>query len=86
MNMTNEALVLSLPTFPRSSVGGWFIRTAAVILGITGVAKVWTAFAPTKVLAVADPFTGISFGHLMLTVGVLELIIAIICWFAKSQK
>ena len=86
MNMTNEALVLSLPTFPRSSVGGWFIRTAAVILGITGVAKVWTAFAPTKVLAVADPFTGISFGHLMLTVGVLELIIAIICWFAKSLK
>jgi hypothetical protein len=66
--------VLSLPTSPRSSVVGWYIRTAAVILVVTGVAKVWTAFAPIKVLAVADPFTGISFGHLMLTVGVLELL------------
>jgi hypothetical protein len=62
-----------------------FIPSAAAILAITGGAKVWTAFAPTKVLAVADPITGISFGHLILAVGVVELVIASICLFAKSH-
>jgi len=69
----------------RSALATWFILSAAVVLVITGAAKVWTAFAPTKVLAVADPITGVSFGHLLLAVGVVELVIASICLFAKSQ-
>ena len=69
----------------RPALATWFIVSAAVVLAVTGAAKVWTAFAPTKVLAVADPITGVSFGHLMLAVGVLELVIASICLFAKSQ-
>ena len=84
--MTTEATVLNSSASPRSSVGTWFVRAAAVVLAVTGVAKVWTSFAPTKVLAVADPLTGISFGHLMLAVGVLELAIASVCFLAKSQK
>ena len=62
-----------------------FIVGSSLVLVITGVAKMWTAFAPTKVLAVADPITGVSFGHLMLAVGVVELVIASLCLFAKSQ-
>ena len=63
-----------------------FISSATVILTITGVAKVRTAFAVTKVLAVADPITGISFGHLMMAVGVGELVIVGICLLSRSQK
>ena len=69
----------------RPALAAWFTLSAVVILTITGVAKVWTAFAPTKVLAVADPITGVSFGHLMLAVGGVELVIASICLFAQSQ-
>ena len=68
-------------TFPR-----WFISSAAAILVVTGAAKVWGGLGHTKILAVADPITGISFGHLMLAVGILELAIAGVCLFGKSQK
>jgi len=64
----------------------WFIRSAAVVLCVTGVAKAWSAHAPTKLLAVADPVTGLQFGHLMLTVGLLELAVSGICLFSKAHK
>lgn len=85
MNATAEigGVELERPKHPALAVR--FSFSAAAILAFTGAAKVWTAFAPTKVLAVADPITGVSFGHLMLAVGVLELVIAGICLFAKSQ-
>ena len=64
----------------------WFIPSAATGLAITGAAKAWSAFAPSKLLAVADPITGLQFGHLMLAVGLLELVIAGICLFSNAQK
>ena len=64
----------------------WFIPSAAAILVVTGAAKAWSAFGHIKILAVADPITGVQFGHLMLVVGVLELAIAGVCLFSKSQK
>lgn len=85
MNATAEIGEVNWAWRKRPVLGTWFILSAAIILVLTGVAKVWTAFAPTKVLAVADPITGVSFGHLMLAVGVVELVIASICLFAKSQ-
>ena len=64
----------------------WFTPSAAVILVATGIAKVWSAFGHTKLLVVADPITGIQFGHLMLMTGILELVIVSVCLFGKSQK
>jgi hypothetical protein len=84
MNGTSEATAC-VPS-ESVSVGIWFVPSVSAILIITGFAKVWTAFAPTKVLAVTDPITGISFGHLMLAVGIAELFIASICLIGKSQK
>lgn len=69
----------------RASFCVLFILTCMSILTITGGAKVWLAFTPVKMVKVPDPITGISFGNLMLAVGVLELVIASICLFAKSQ-
>lgn len=63
----------------------WFVFSASGILVVTGAAKIWSAFGHTKLLAVPDPIVGISFGHLMLAVGVLELVIVGICLFGKSQ-
>ena len=70
----------------RSSLSRHFILSAAAILAITGAAKVWSAFGNSKLLAVADPIIGIQFGHLMLAVGMGEIVVALFCFFGKSQK
>lgn len=64
----------------------WFMPSAGAVLAATGLAKVWSAFGPTKLLAVADPITGLQFGHLMLAVGLVELVIAGLCLFSKAQR
>lgn len=77
-------------TRPCDGEGGvfqvWFIYSTVAILFVTGIAKVWSAFGQAKLLAMADPITGISFGHLMLAVGSLELVIAGTFLFSKSRK
>jgi hypothetical protein len=61
----------------------WFIITAGVILFITGTAKVWSAFGSSKILGMADPIVGTKFGFLLLSVGLVEIIVALICFFCK---
>ena len=63
-----------------------FIVSVAVILCFVGLAKVWSSFGTTKMLSVPDPITGVQLRHLMLVVGVLELIVAGFCILSKSQK
>lgn len=72
---------LGRPRFDRV-----FTVTAGVVLGITGIGKTWTAFGDVKLLGVVDPILGIQFRYLMLAVGVLELVIAGVCLFGKSNK
>lgn len=54
-------------------------------MAVTGVAKVWTALGDVKLLAVADPIVGISFKHLILSVGVMEVAVALACLFSKRE-
>ena len=63
----------------------WFILSAGVVLVITGIAKVLSAFGNSKFLAVVDPTFGVTFGKLMLAVGVAEIVIALVCFFSKRQ-
>jgi predicted neutral ceramidase superfamily lipid hydrolase len=65
--------------------GAKFIMSAAIILIITGFSKIWSAFGTAKLLAFPDPITGVHFGYLILTVGLVELIIAATCLSIKSQ-
>ena len=51
------------------------------ILSITGIAKMWSGFGNSKLLAVADPIFGLHFGNLMLAVGMAEIAIALVCFF-----
>ena len=68
------------PTFVRRFVG-----SSSVILGITGLGKIWSGLGNSKFLAVIDPILGIKFGHLMLAVGLAEIAVAAVCFFSKRQ-
>jgi hypothetical protein len=63
----------------------WVLFSTGAILGITGIAKVWSGLGNSKFLAVADPIIGLKFGQLMLTVGMAEIAIALFCFFSQRQ-
>jgi hypothetical protein len=64
----------------------FFVLSAGAILLITGLAKVVGALGKAQFLDVPDPIFGIPFRHLMLLVGVLELIIAEVCLLTNKPK
>jgi hypothetical protein len=64
----------------------WFVLSSGAVLALTGGAKVWSTFGSVRLLAVADPIAGIPFRWLLLAVGVLELVIAGICFFSRNQR
>jgi Methylamine utilisation protein MauE len=63
----------------------WFVLTSGAILAITGIAKMWSGLGNSKFLAVVDPIIGIKFGHLILAVGLVEIVIALVCFIGKRQ-
>ena len=63
-----------------------FVLNAGGILAITGIAKLWSGFGNSKILEVIDPIIGITFRHLMLAVGMGEIVVALFCFFSKSHK
>ena len=69
-----------------SSRSKWFLRAAGVALGVTGLAKAFSAFGPARALDLADPLLGIPFRHLMVLVELAELLIAFFCLFTDKQK
>ena len=68
-----------------SAYCNWFSSIAGAILLTTGVAKLWSAVGDSKFLAVVDPIIGLTFGHLMLAVGLVEFVVALVCLFSKRQ-
>jgi len=68
-----EALPQSTPTERR------FLTSAAVILALTGGAKLVSAMGTAQALEAPEPITGISFGWAMIGTGVVEIIVALIC-------
>jgi len=75
----------------RANTGGvsapnWFVISAVVVLALTGIAKLWSTVGNVKMLAVADPIAGIPFRWLLLVVGVLELVIAGVCFFSRNKR
>jgi hypothetical protein len=63
----------------------WFITSAGTILAITAIAKACSAFGDSRYLLVADPVTGLHFGHLMLATATVEIIIAYLCLFSARE-
>lgn len=68
-----------------ATTGRWFCISSGLILGITGMAKVWSAFGRAAILTRLDPIIGISFGHLMVAGGIIELAVAALCLLSRSK-
>jgi hypothetical protein len=62
----------------------WFCFSAGVILAVTGIAKIGSALEGPRIMTSTDPVFGLQLGHLMLAVGILELLVAGICMLKKS--
>jgi hypothetical protein len=60
-----------------------FTISAGIILAITGAAKLLALTGDGTILRVSDPFFGIPFQHLMLLVGLAELLVAGICFLGR---
>jgi hypothetical protein len=63
-----------------------FIISAGVVLSITGIAKIWSGLGQARILVVPDPLIGIELGHLLSLVGMVEVVIALACFFNKRQQ
>jgi hypothetical protein len=74
------------PSRTRVSVETAFALTAGAILGVTGVAKIATAFESAPRMASTDPIFGIPFRYLMLTAGMAEVVIAGVCFFRRTRR
>ena len=84
----SEAIASEVVRFEKRTDGllpKWFVLSAGVLLAITGLAKIWSSLDDSKFLSLADPIIGIKFGQLTLAVGLVEIAIALVCFFSKRQ-
>ena len=86
MNEAKERELVETVGRAKNSFQRNFILSAGAILAVTGAAKVWSGLGTAKVLGAADPIVGIQFGHLMLVVGITEIVVALLCFFTKRHK
>ena len=59
--------------------------TAGGALAVTGLAKAFDSVGAARALDIADPLIGLPFRHLLLLVGLAELLIAFFCLFTDKQ-
>ena len=64
----------------------WFVSSAGVVLGVTALAKTFSAIGPARALDTPDPLIGIPFRQLLLLVGLIELLIAFCCLFTNKRR
>lgn len=62
------------------------LASSGLILGLTGVAKLWSALGTSRALIIADPLLGISYEHLLAVVAVIEIVAATLCFFGRSRE
>ena len=66
--------------------GRAFRVVAAVILGIAGPAKIWSAMGSSKVLQLPDPIFGISSATTLTAVGMVECGVAVACALERRPR
>jgi hypothetical protein len=69
----------AIPNRIQTHLIRFFIGSAAIILLLTGAAKVIGAFTGGDVLQTYDPIFGITYGRLLLLVGVVEIGVGLVC-------
>ena len=63
-----------------------FIISAGGLLFITGAAKIASALGKSDILGKPDPIFGIHFNYLLLSVGLIEIVIAVLCLPPNNQN
>jgi len=63
-----------------------FVFSAVILLLITGVAKLISAFGTAYVLQSPEPITGFSFRAFFLVTGTIEIIAALFCLLTKQAQ
>lgn len=62
-----------------------FLYSTGTILILTAIAKLISSFGHGTILQTLDPVTGLQFQSLFRIVGIIEAIIAVICFFNKQN-
>ena len=62
-----------------------FVVTSGFVFLITGSAKLYSAFGHIRLLQTDVPLLNISYRNLMIILGMLELGISVLCFFAKNR-
>ena len=73
----------------KKSSEGWadkFIVSAGIILLLTAFLKITSAYGHAKVLNINDPIFGVSFRHLMLLAGAMELAVSGMCLLTAKNR
>src|ERR1035437_4478585 len=83
MSETIKSAVVEIERRAKGSVCRNFILSASVNLLVTGVTKVWSGLGTARELAVGGAPLSIQFGHLMLVVRIVEIVVALLCFFSK---
>ncbi len=82
----DEIKTSALPGGQGRRWAGLFIISAAILLLITGMAKIISALGKSEVLGKPDPILGMHYNYLLLSVGLIELGVAVFCLTTASQK
>ena len=62
-----------------------FLRSVSFLLALSAFAKFWSAaFGAGSILKASDPLVGIPFGPLLLTVALVEVLVASVCLSRSS--
>ena len=67
----------------RHKLYSYYVYSAALILLVVGIAKIFSVFGATK-FQVSDPVFGVPFGDLLLSVGIMEVALAL--YILKNPK
>jgi len=69
-----------------SKLSRYFVQTAVVLLGITGVGKIASVFGAQIMLLQLDPLIGIPFRYMLFLAGVMEFTTACLCLLTRRLK
>lgn len=62
-----------------------FSVLAGILLLVTGAAKIFSSFGHSEILVTTDPIFGFTFRRLMILAGLLEIMVAICCFYPKNR-
>ena len=89
MNSVPVQSEVKTPSSFLAREGRWsrlFILSVGVLLFVTGTAKIVSALGKTEVLVMPDPIFNIPYNYFLMSIGLIELIVAIFCLTSANKN